>query len=48
MVMKIDFEVDARRVLRQAFLLHRESNIKMTRGEFGLATRDELLLVGER
>lgn len=47
-VMMIDFEVDARRVLRQAFLLHRVSNIKMRRSGTEFLTQDDLLLVGER
>jgi hypothetical protein len=47
-VMLIDFEVGTRRVLRQAFLLHRVSDIKMTRSGERFLTENELLRVGER
>lgn len=46
--MLIDVEIDSRRALRHAFLLHRESNIQMRRGQHGALTRDDLLIVGER
>src|SRR5690606_34837667 len=46
--MLIDVEIDARRVLRHAFLLHRVSNVQMRKTPNGLLTRDDLLLVGER
>jgi hypothetical protein len=46
--MLIDFEVDSHRVLRHAFLLHRTSNIQMSRTRHDALARDELLQVGER
>lgn len=47
--MLVDFEIDSRRVLRHAFLLHRVSNIQLSRGPHNvMAVGGELASVGER
>lgn len=47
-VMLVDYEVNARRVLRQAFLLHRVTDIKITRSGSEFLMQEDLLRVGER
>ena len=47
-VMLVDVEIDSRRVLRHAFLMHRVSNIQLGRGEFNVKPLGELQAVGER
>lgn len=46
--MVVDVEIESRRVLRHAFLLHRKSNMQLTRTPNGIRMRVELLSVGER
>lgn len=46
--MRIDFEIDSRRVQRHAFLLHRVSNSQMNKIQNALVTLDDLPSVGER
>ena len=43
----VDVEIESRRVLRHAFLLHRVSNVQLTRTPNGARMRAELLSVGE-
>lgn len=46
--MMVDVEIDSRRVLRNAFLLHRVSNVQLTRARDYDRARVEMQSVGER